>query len=84
MEESKRRIGDKIKCVHLKDRLFNEGPSVSNFAGDTDFDLIFKELSKINYDGLFTLQMARQTSGHEYTTIQNYVNYFRKLYERYF
>ena len=44
----------KITNVHLKDRIYG-GNSVCNFEGDTDFDEIFRTLSKFKYDNLFTL-----------------------------
>ena len=53
-------------------------------TGDTNFDLIFKELAKINYDGFFILQTAREISGEEYNTIKKHKKIFEDIYEKYF
>jgi len=47
-----------IKNVHVKDRKF-QGTTVPFGMGDTDFDLFFSSLSKINYSGDLIIQGAR-------------------------
>ncbi len=47
-----------IKNVHVKDRKF-QGTTVPFGTGDTDFDLFFSSLSKINYSGDLIIQGAR-------------------------
>ena len=68
------RFGDRINNVHLKDRTF-DAQTVAPFTGDTDFKQIF-----INYDGVFTLQTARHTTGKEVETITQHKNMFEELY----
>ena len=52
-----------IKNVHIKDRLPN-GPTTKFGKGNLDIDKNFNALSDIKYNGLFTLQIARSTSGN--------------------
>lgn len=73
-------LGNKIDNVHLKDRLFNNGPSVKPFTGDTDFKLIFKSLKNIGYDNPFILETFRGVPGDEKTTVKNYIKQFREIY----
>jgi len=47
-----------IKNVHVKDRKF-QGTTVPFGMGDTNFDLFFSSLSKINYSGDLIIQGAR-------------------------
>ena len=62
-------LKDKIKQVHIKDRIKNPLETVEPNTGDTDFKLIFECLKQINYDGLYTLQTARMENGKEIETI---------------
>jgi len=78
------KVYDKITNVHLKDRNFNYGGSRNFGEGDTDFELIFKKLSSLNYDGIFTLQMARGEVGNEESHVKNISRIFRRLYEKHF
>jgi len=78
------KVFDKITNVHLKDRNFNYGKSRNFGDGDTNFDLIFKTLSSLGYDGIFTLQMARGEPGDELNHIKKIVKIFRRLHEKYF
>lgn len=71
---------DRINNIHLKDRTFDKY-SVEPGEGDTDFVQIFETLSELRYDGQFTLQTARGTSGRELTTISRHLDYFFKLME---
>ena len=54
----------KIKNVHLKDRSYN-GVTKKIGHGNTDFNLIFKSLREINYDGYCILQLCRDVNGEE-------------------
>jgi len=72
----------KIKNVHLKDRLVSSGASLSDFNGDTPFELIFEKLGDYKYKELFTLQMARKENLSEVELIQNYLEHFRGIYEK--
>lgn len=71
---------NRINNVHLKDRSFKTGESMSNFQGDTPFKIIFKELKKREYKKMFTLQMAREETGKELDLIKNYVRVFKEMY----
>jgi hypothetical protein len=73
-------LADKIDNVHLKDRLFNNGPSVKPFTGDTDFKLIFKSLKSIEYKNPFILETFRGNPGEEIVTVKNYIKQFKEIY----
>ena len=45
--------------IHMKDRLF-AGNTVEFGTGDTDFELVFSNLAKINYVGQLIIQGARE------------------------
>ena len=77
-------IFDKIDNVHLKDRMYNQGPSMEYGKGDTDFNTIFEKLSKLKYNKLFTLQMSRGIAGEEVKYIGELSRNFRRLYGKYF
>jgi len=73
----------KISNVHLKDRTVN-AVTVSPLTGDTNFDLIFNSLSKIDYNGVMTIQTARSTAGREIETVSKHKDIFTRLYEKHF
>lgn len=73
-----------IKNVHLKDRTINPIKTVEPLTGDTDFELIFETLNKLNYKGLFTLQLARGDEGKEIETTIKHMQIFKKIYEEKF
>lgn len=56
--------GDRIGSVHIKDRVLNGG-TVPLGTGNADFAALFSCLEKIEYQGDFTLQVARSTPGDE-------------------
>ena len=74
-------VFDKICNVHLKDRTL-EGKTVIPSTGDTNFETIFKALTKNQYKGVFTLQTAREKDGEEKTTIRKHTNILRGIYEK--
>ncbi|GBL40918.1 hypothetical protein EMGBD3_02860 [Nitrosarchaeum sp.] len=45
--------------IHIKDRLYG-GNTVVFGSGNTDFDLVFSTLAKINYNGQLIIQGARE------------------------
>jgi hypothetical protein len=72
-------FGGKIKNVHIKDRTY-KGVTKKYGDGDTDFNLIFKTLKDINYDGCFILQLCRDIIGEE----KKYINEsYRKIKNNY-
>jgi sugar phosphate isomerase/epimerase len=70
---------EKISNVHLKDRTFS-AKTVEPGTGDTDFNLIFKNLVSSGYDGVFTLQTAREEYGQEVKTITKHKQLFEEIY----
>ena len=66
--------------VHIKDRTINPMNTVVPGKGDTDFKTIFKKLKSINYDGLYTLQTARQEHGNEIETVKKHKEIIREFY----
>ena len=73
----------KIINVHIKDRTYKR-QTVEPLSGDTNFDLIFKRLSEVNYNGFFILQTAREVSGDEFETIKKHKKIFEEIHEKYF
>lgn len=76
-------LKNKIINVHLKDRTF-DAKTVYPLTGDTNFNLIFDLLSKVGYNSIYTLQLARSTSGSEVQHIKNCRDIFKGLYDKYF
>ena len=70
--------GEYVRTIHIKDRVINNG-TVPLGAGSAEFDKFFKQLKKLNYNGPFVLQAAREKEGQEIdTAIKN-----RKFVESY-
>ncbi len=69
----------KINNVHLKDRL--QGKTVIPFSGDTDFLNIFKYLKELNYNSIFTMQLARNNNCKEKIYIKKMKTIFENMYE---
>ena len=59
VQEELKAFGSLISNIHIKDRKFH-GNTVPLGNGDTNFDLFFSELKKINYTGDFSIQGARE------------------------
>ena len=73
------RFHTKINNVHLKDRTY-KAQTVPPGTGNTDFSLIFKTLLSVGYNGVFTMQTAREEYGQEYSTILNHKNFFQEMF----
>lgn len=73
----------KIINVHLKDRTY-DAKTVLPFTGDTNFEQIFKLLREIEYNSLYTMQIARGQTGEEKEYIIFYRDKFKELYDKYF
>ena len=56
--------GEYISDIHIKDRLL-KGGSVFFGEGDVNFDLFFKELKKLKYNGPIIFQLYRDDEGVE-------------------
>lgn len=69
--------------VHIKDRLF-KGSTVPLGKGSVNFDIVFKKLKEINYQGDFILQTARldlpqsEDSEKFEQTIKKNINFVKK------
>ncbi|MCA9370452.1 MAG: sugar phosphate isomerase/epimerase [Candidatus Peregrinibacteria bacterium] len=63
--------GSRIGSVHIKDRI-KGGTTVKLGTGDTDFACVAVELSAINFDGLYTLQAAREDDRDEVSLLKEY------------
>jgi len=68
----------KIDNVHLKDRTF-DAKTVEPLTGDTNFELIFKILQGIGYNGVYTLQTMRGESGNEVSVISRHKKLFEEI-----
>lgn len=75
--------GHRIINVHIKDREHN-GSTVPLFKGDTEFDEIFKQLSRFKYDGNLILQTARATDNKHVELIKSYKKVLEKYISEYF
>ena len=71
-------VKHKIDNVHLKDRTF-DAKTVEPLTGDTNFKLIFKTLTDIGYNGLYTLQTMRGEYGNEINVISRHKEIFEEL-----
>jgi len=63
--------GSRIINVHVKDRVLG-GSTVALGKGDANFDMIFNELTKINYQGNFILQTARAINNNHSEVLIKY------------
>ncbi len=59
IQEELKSIGTWISNIHIKDRK-RHGNTVPLGSGDTNFEMFFSELQKINYKGDFIIQGARE------------------------
>ena len=64
--------------VHLKDRKGEQ--TVLPGEGETPFGVIFKNLKRRKYKGLYTIQTARGVTGREFTTIKQHIDFFKETY----
>ena len=74
--------GKRIFNVHIKDRLF-KGTTVNLGDGDANFNMVFKNLKKINYKGNLILQTARSKEGNHVETILIYKKFIKNLITKY-
>tara|TARA_R110000824_G_scaffold8737_4_gene39627 strand:- start:46934 stop:47704 length:771 start_codon:yes stop_codon:yes gene_type:complete len=72
-------VFDKIKNVHLKDRTFNARTVIPS-SGDTNFKQIFNFLKEKSYNGMYTLQTAREIYGNEIETIKAHKRTLEGIY----
>lgn len=74
-----------IKNVHVKDRKF-KGTTVPLGLGDTNFDLFFSTLSKIQYSGDLIIQGARSSDPETIpeTTCESYKKFVKEYVDKYY
>jgi len=74
-----------IRNVHIKDRKFHGG-TVPFGTGDTDFELFFSSLSKINYSGDLIIQGARflDEKISSETTCKTYQEFVKRYVDKYY
>lgn len=74
-----------IKNVHVKDRKF-QGNTVQFGTGDTNFELFFSSLSKINYLGDIIIQGARIQNEKNIpeTTCKTYQGFVKRYVDKYY
>lgn len=72
-----------ISNIHIKDRLLH-GSTVPLGNGDTDFQLFFSTLSKINFDGDLVIQGARLDKYETpVDTCKKYLNFVKQYVDKY-
>jgi len=71
---------EKINNIHLKDRA-KDNSTVEPLTGNTNFTKIFAKLKEVGYNGIYTLQTARDKTGLETETIKRHINIFKELYD---
>lgn len=70
----------RINNVHLKDRTYT-AKTVEPSTGDTNFSLIFKKLSSLGYNGVYTMQTARGKVGDEFNTALSHKKILKEIYD---
>ena len=75
--------GHRILNVHVKDRLL-KGITVSLGEGNANFEKVFYELKRINYQGNLILQTARAIDGNHVEKLLSYKKFIEKLVKKYF
>ncbi|MAL09029.1 MAG: hypothetical protein CMF74_05110 [Maricaulis sp.] len=70
----------RINNVHLKDRTYT-AKTVEPSTGDTNFSLIFKNLSSLGYNGVYTMQTARGKVGDEFNTALSHKKILKEIYD---
>jgi hexulose-6-phosphate isomerase len=68
--------GARVVNVHVKDRK-RGGTTVPLGTGDADFEAVFAELARCNYQGDFILQTARASDGHHAAALATYLDMTR-------
>ena len=71
--EEFRACGDRILHVHIKDRV-EGGTTVPLGEGDARFDVVFRLLAELKYQGDFILQTARAGDGNHGAVLQKYLH----------
>lgn len=73
---------DYINVIHLKDKTINPVKNVEPGTGLANFNLVFKILKELEYNGVFTMQTNRGQDGFEIETVKRHKKFFEDLYEQ--
>jgi len=85
VKEEFNEFGSWITNIHIKDRTYN-GKTVPLGSGDTNFDLFFTTLKKINYTGDLIIQGARELDDPEIKpehTCKKYLDFVKQYVDKY-
>jgi L-ribulose-5-phosphate 3-epimerase len=63
--------GGRVTNVHIKDRVL-AGTTIALGEGNTDFESVFEQLSRVNYTGNLILQTARAKGGDHFAVLTQY------------
>jgi len=72
-KEELAKYGERVINVHIKDRMLG-GTTVPLGLGNANFEVVFSELSRLNYPGNFILQTARDIGGEHACALSMYRN----------
>lgn len=77
-------LGDSITNIHIKDRLLH-GATVPLGTGNTNFELFFETIKKIDYKGDFIIQGAREneTNIKPEDTCKKYLEFVKHYIDKY-
>jgi sugar phosphate isomerase/epimerase len=75
-------LSNKIKNIHIKDRL--HGKTVPLGTGAVNFDLFFSNLKRINYNGDLIIQGAREIDHSPTETCKKYLKFVKQYVDKYF
>ena len=76
-------IGSRVKNIHIKDRKF-KGETIALGKGCANFNLVFKNLREINFQGNFILQTARAKDNNHKEVLLEYKKFTMDLLSSYF
>lgn len=83
-EEELNVYGKYISVLHVKDRLY-QGSSVRLGTGKANFELVFKKLKQVGFDGLIVMQAARaDKDSEEIAFVKEQFNFLKDCLERWF
>lgn len=83
-EEEFNLYGKYISVLHIKDRVY-KGGSVKLGTGKVSFELVFRNLKKIGFKGVFIMQAARaEEYSHEVEFVREQLSFVKDCFERWY
>ncbi|MDC0253322.1 sugar phosphate isomerase/epimerase [Bacteriovoracales bacterium] len=73
--------GERILNIHIKDRILG-GTTVPLGTGNTDFKIVFKKISEIDYKGNLILQTARADDENHIGALKKYKKFVHNIMDR--